>query len=74
MTKILITAEEFTDRYSVSPENFNHLAFTREIIPFKWGIQTFLNFEDVEMKMCQALMKAEMAAGVHHQKPPKRTR
>jgi hypothetical protein len=73
MTKVLITVEEFKDRYSVSDENFDHLVRNREVIPFKMGLQTFLNFEDVDLAVCNRLMMAEMAAGLHHPQKPKRT-
>lgn len=73
MTKVLITIEEFKDRYSVSDDNFDYLVSNRQLVPFKLGLQTFLNFEDVELTVCNTLMRAEMAAGLHHPQKPKRT-
>jgi hypothetical protein len=74
MTKVLITVEEFKDRFSISHENFDHLVKNRAFIPFQLGLQTFLNFEDVEMVVCNTQIRAEMAAGLHHPAKPKRTR
>lgn len=73
MSKVLITVEEFMDRYSISPENFQSLVRSRELIPFKWGLQTFLDFERTEIAVCNRIMMAEMAAGLHHPQKPKRT-
>lgn len=74
MTKVLITVDEFKDRYSVSDENFNHLVQNRELIPFKWGLQIFLDFESTDLIVCNTVMMAEMAVGLHHPKKPKKTR
>jgi hypothetical protein len=73
MPKVLITVEEFMDRYSVSHENFDFLVRTGELTPFKWGLQTFLDFERADLMVCNTIMMAEMAAGLHHPKKPKRT-
>lgn len=65
MRKVLITMEEFKEIYSVNDRNFELLVASREIVPFKWGEQVFLNFPDVELHVCNLIMHAEMKAGLH---------
>ncbi len=58
--QVLITIEEFRHRYSVSQENFDFLVQSREILPFKWGKQTFVVFEAVAVVIGNAIMMADM--------------
>jgi hypothetical protein len=58
--QVLITVEEFKHRYSVSQENFDFLVSSSEILPFKWGKQTFVVFEAVAVMIGNAILMAEM--------------
>lgn len=61
--RLLITKEDFMERFSISRENFQHLVKEREIVPFRWGMQTFLLVSDINLSICNIYMHAQMKAG-----------
>lgn len=65
-TRLFITKENFMEKFSISRENFQHLVKEREIVPFRWGMQTFLLLDDVDLAICNIYMHAQMKAGFHN--------
>jgi hypothetical protein len=63
--QVLITVEEFKHRYSVSQDNLDFLVKSGEILPFNWGKQTFVVFEEAAVMIGNAIMKADMIQNPH---------
>ena len=65
MVRSLITREEFIQKYSLTLENFNHLCGEKLVIPVKFGLQTFVLRDYSNLMMENAILQAEMDAGLH---------